>query len=265
MANNKFPSSIREINEFDEDTKQNIYRSLIPEWIYSEIGIDSETFIKNGHKVISFRCPQGSRALEITVRNEAKDIDPVMYLHLADTFTNQLLVLLVQVNDPTAPRFNTDRDEDGNVTNFGTVGRNKPAELAAMKYGLAPGQIRSGLRSFRRTVPIFEQFVADMGHDLFFIEPLAYHNAIVFERYGFNYLRGLNEMRGIDAEFRPEGEYFRRLGNDNPFRPITAWKSIRGRSWAIHDGILGHPFTGFQMYKRVGKDAGVNTFENAIW
>jgi len=265
LTNNKFPSSIREINDLDKDAKESIYRTLIPDWIYRDIGIDNKTLTKNGHRVVSFRYPQGSRALEITVKNEAKDIDPVMYLHLADTFTNQLLVLLVQVNDPTAPRFNTDRDEEGNITNFGTVGRNIPAELAAMEYGLAPGQIRPGLRSFRRTVPIFEEFVANMGHDLFFIEPLAYHNAIVFERYGFNYLRGLNEMRHIDTQFRPDGEYFQRLNDNNPFRTSSAWRSIRGRSWAIHDGILGHPFTGFQMYKRIGKDSGVNTFENAVW
>jgi len=260
-----YPHSIREINDLDNYTKIDIYKTLIPEWVYSDFAIDPATFTKNEHKVIHFRCPRGSRALEITVKNEARDIDPILYLHMADTFTNQLLVLLVQVNDPKSPRFNTDRDEQGNTTNFGTASRNIPAELAAMEYGLAPGQIRAGLRSFRKTVPIFEQFVERMGHDMFFIEPLAYHNAIIFERYGFNYLRGLTEMRQIDARFRPNGELYQRLDNSNPFRQVDVWNSIRGRSWAIHDGILSHPFTGFQMYKYIGKESGVNTFKDAIW
>lgn len=265
MTTQNYPNSIREINNLPIPEKELIYRSLIPDQILSDYGIDSESFAKNNHKVVFFRCPAGSRAVEITVKNEAKDIDPLLYLNVADTFNNQLLVLLVQVNDPTSPRFNTDQDEQGNPTNFGTTSRNIPAEKAAMAYGLAPGQIRSGLRSFRKTVPIFETFVGQMGHDIFFIEPLAYHNAIVFERYGFNYLRGLREMQQIHQEFQPGGDYFNKLEANNPFRQQDAWQSVRGRSWAIHDGILGHSFTGFQMYKRLGKHAGIKTFPDAIW
>lgn len=267
MSDPHYPRSIREINSLSESEKVEIYRSLIPQQIFTDFGIDGQTFIKDGHKVVWFRCPSGSRAVEITVKNEAKDIDPLLYLNMADTFNNQLLVLLVQVNDPNSPRFNTDYDEQGNPTNFGTSSRNIPAEKAAMDYGLAPGQIRSGLRSFRKTVPVFEEFVSRMGHHMFFIEPLAYHNAIVFERYGFNYLRGLKEMQRIHVEFQPSGDYYKKLHEqvDNPFRQPDAYQSVRGRSWAIHDGILGHSYTGFQMYKQLGKDAGIHTFPDAIW
>jgi len=134
-----------------------------------------------------------------------------------------------------------------------------------LQAGLAPGQVRQGLRAFKQSIPHFEKFVKNMGHALFLIEPLAYHNAIVFERYGFNYIRGYSEMTRIHQEFQPGGSLHARLTADNPFRHPDAWKSIRGRSWAIHDGILGHPFTGFQMYKRVGIHAGINTFPHAEW
>ncbi len=136
-----------------------------------------------------------------------------------------------------------------------------------MNAGLAPGQVRKGLRAFKDSVPIFEQFVRNMGHDMFLIEPLAYHNAIVFERYGFNYLRGRKDMIEINDEFQPDGALHRKLreSEGNVFRQADAWQTISGRSWAIHDGILGHPFTGFQMYKRVGIHAGIETFPNATW
>ncbi|MEL6310279.1 MAG: hypothetical protein AAFQ52_19225 [Chloroflexota bacterium] len=193
------------------------------------------------------------------------DRDPIMYLNLADTFNNQLLVLLVVVNDPHAERFNVDIDQDGNPTNYGTSSRNVSAELDAMNAGLAPGQIRPGLRAFRRSVPVFETFVENMGHDMFMIEPLAYHNAIVFERYGFNYMRGLKDMHLIHEQFQADGELHQRLDDENPFRQEIYANRIIGRSWAIHDGILGHPFTGFQMYKRIYKHAGIETFPNATW
>jgi hypothetical protein len=258
-----FPHSIREINSLPDPEKHTIYQTLIAPWILEDFKID--TYVTGLHAQIQYLCPGGSRAMELSVKHDPADRDPLLYMNMADTFNNQILVLLVVVNDPAAPRFNVDVDQQGNRTNFGTTSRNLPAELAAKKAGLAPGQIRKGLRSFRRTVPIFEDFIRKMGHDMFMIEPLAYHNAIVFERFGFNYIRGLKDMKEIHQGFQEGGDFRRKLTDNNPFRSLDAWQSVRGRSWAIHDGILGHPFTGFQMYKRIGKDAEVNTFPDATW
>lgn len=260
-----WPNSIREINDLPEDEKRSIYQTLLPEWLFTTYGMDRQTLTISGQEVVNFRFPKGSRALEISVRRHFHDIDPLLYLNMADTFNYQLLVLLVVVNDLDTPRFNIDVDQDGNATHLGTSGRNLDVEQAAMNAGLAPGQIRSGLRSFKQTVPLFESFVQRLGHDLFLIEPLAYHNAIVFERYGFSYLRGQQEMISIDRNFHPGGDLYQKLASDRVFRQPEVWKTIRGRSWAIHDGILGHPFTGFQMYKRIGINAGVNTITDAIW
>jgi hypothetical protein len=259
------PSSIREINALSDNEKRSIYKLLLPDWIYTAYDINPDSLTKNGKEVVKFRCPNGSRAVEIFAKRDIYDRDPALYVNVADTFNNQLLVLLVVVNDPDSPRFDTDVDEHGNSTQFGTTGRNLVAEELAMKAGLAPGQIRRGLRSFSQSVPIFEDFVHKMGHDIFLIEPLAYHNAWIFERYGFNYMRGYKEMFWIDREFRPGGKLHLKLSNDQVFRREDFWKSVRGRSWAIHDGILGHPFTGFQMYKRLGTHAGICTFPDALW
>jgi hypothetical protein len=260
-----WPNSIREINSLPEPEKQAIYRTLLPDWLYTRYSVDPETLTVNGQSVVSFRCPHGSRALELSVKRFASDLDPMLYLNMADTFNNQLLVLLVVVNDPESPRFNTDIDEYGNPTHLGTTGRNLVAEEEAMRAGLAPGQIRRGLRSFKQAVPLFEKFVHNMGHELFLIEPLAYHNAVLFERHGFNYMRGYREMVRIHTEFQNGGELQRKLTADRVFRQPPAAESIRGRSWAIHDGLLGHPFTGFQMYKRIGTHAGINTAPDVPW
>ena len=134
-----------------------------------------------------------------------------------------------------------------------------------MRAGLGPGQVRRGLRLFRAALPTFERFVSRMGHDLFFIEPLFYHNAITFERYGFAYAQGLRTMRLIHEEFQPGGSLHARLDGSTPFRHPDAWQTISGRSWAIHDGIMNGAFAGVQMYKRVGVHAGIQTFPGARW
>ncbi len=259
------PNSIREINALPESEKRQIYGSLLPDWLASRYNIDRDAGTYDGIEVARFRCPTGSRAVEIDVKRRAQDIDPMLYLNMTDTFNNQLLVLLVVINDPESERFNVDVDTEGNRTHFGTVSRNLPAELEAMRAGLAPGQVRRGLREFKQLVPLFETFVGKMAHDLFLIEPLSYHNAIIFERYGFAYVRGLQEMRSIDQGFRPDGYLYAKLNENNPFRHPQCALTVRGRSWAIHDGILGHPFTGFQMYKRLGHTAGINTISEATW
>lgn len=252
-----WPSSIREINDLAEKQKQAIYRTLLPDWLLASPDMHNH--------IIQFRCPKGSRAVEITVKRNAEDSDPIYYLNMADTFNNQLLVLLAVVNDLDSPRFNIDIDEHGNPTQLGTVGRNIAAEVAAMNAGLAPGQIRRGRRVFRRLMPVFEEFVRNLQHSMFLIEPLAYHNAILFERYGFGYVKGQQEMERIHREFQPGGQLSQLLTPDNPFRQPAAAATVRGRSWAIRDGILGYPFAGFQMYKLLGKELGINTFPDAQW
>lgn len=259
------PPSIREINQLPLPEKHRIYSQLLPDWLFQRFGIDRHTLMWGTHKAVTFRFPEESRSLEVTVKRTPHERDPILYLHVADTFNNQIMVLLVIANDLNAPRFDVDVDQDGHPTYWGTAGRNIPAEIAAMKAGLAPGQVRRGLRAFRSMVPMFETFVDQMGHDRFFIEPMAYHNAIVFERYGFQYVRGLREMQQIHTDFLPGGRLHQRLTGENPFRQPVAWKAIRGRAWAIHDGILGYPYTGFQMYKRIGHHGNVETFPNSIW
>jgi hypothetical protein len=111
----------------------------------------------------------------------------------------------------------------------------------------------------------FEEFITSLEHDMYFIEPLYYHNAIIFERYGFAYQMGKRQMDSIQAGFQPGGELCQRLDGSSPFRPSHAADSIRLRSWAIHDGILGEPFTNITMYKRVGKSANIDTALGCKW
>jgi hypothetical protein len=227
-------------------------------------GIDPETLTDEEGAAL-FAVVPGPSSVELSLRHTPDAEDPLLYLHLADTTSNQIEVVLFVVNDPYAERFDTDRLPDGTSTYFGTQGRNVPEEIRAMKAGLAPGQVRRGLRLTRDVTPILEGFVNALHHDAFYIQPLAYHNAILFERMGFAYALGLGRMEWIHREFNPGGLLSRRLDGSTPFRQSGAGKSVRGRSWAIHDGIMGMAYDGIKMYKRAGIHAGIVTFPNAAW
>jgi hypothetical protein len=261
----RWATSIREINDLPREEKRAIYQTLIPDWVYPMFEIDLDSESVPGSNQIRVRCPGGSSSAEISVYPSVDAGEPALYLHLGDTLNGQLAVLLVVVNDPSSPRFNTDVDEQGCSTFLGTRSRNVPEEIQAMNAGLVPGQVRRGLRVFRSAIPVFERFVSRVGHDLYFIEPLFYHNAIAFERYGFAYSQGFQKMCRIHQEFLPGGRLHASLNNSTPFRSPEAWQTISGRSWAIQDGILGEPFNGVHMYKRVGMSAGVQTFPDAKW
>ena len=258
--------SIRGINDLQGDMPEAIYRTLIPDALLDQYQIDPCTLCDAaGNRLVEFACPRGVGTVELRVWHQAGAQDPLLYLQLADTINNQLSVLLFVANDPTSPRFGVDRDPSGQRTQFGTVYRNIEAEIAAMHAGLAPGQVRRGLKLTRKLIPIFEAFVSRLGHQIFFMEPLAYHTALLFERYGCAYSQGRAKMEWINREFGPCGELSQRLDGSTPFRQPSAQFTSRGRSWAIHDGILGEHFTGMRMYKRVGVNGGVCTFPEGHW
>jgi hypothetical protein len=257
--------SIRQINNLPLAQRDAVYRLLLPSEALLRFGIPSSLTDTAGRPLFTCLGEAGTSSVAISLRRSWEDEDPVLYLELSDTLNNQLEVLLFVINDPEAPRFNIDRMPDGCPTDFGTTCRNIAEEVRAMEAGLAPGQVREGARLARRLVPRFEEFVARLGFDRFHVRPLAYHSAILFERYGFSYTIGRGRMEWIHQEFAPGGVLYRRLDGSTPFRRESAAWSVRGRSWAIHDGILEEPFTGVQMYKRVGIHAGICTYPDAVW
>jgi len=256
------PSTIGGINKLPEDEKRAIYARYIPEELKDRFSLPELTHRKD---LLQFRFAQGSSDVEMRVYHQPGFPDPVLYAHLSDTMNGQIHVLLYILNDPAAPRFDVDRMPDGSPTRFGTLARNLEAERAAMEHGLAPGQIRRGLRPLQPATAAFEEFIASLGHDMYFVEPLYYHNAVIFERYGFAYQMGKRRMEAIHAGFQEGGELAQRLDNSSPFRTRRAVKSIRLRSWAIHDGLLGETFTNVTMYKRVGKSADISTTPGCAW
>jgi hypothetical protein len=258
--------SIRQINDLPEPVKEAIYRFLVPDEVLREHGIDQSSLADvEGNRLVSFNCPKGSGVLEVDIRPAVDFPDPLLYLELVDTRLNQIEVLLLVINDPKSERFETDRDWRGERTKFGTFRRNIPEEVRAMEAGLAPGQVRAGLRLSRQLIWLLEEFCRRLGHDYYLMEPLAYHNAIRFERMGASYVEGLRRMKWINGAFQPGGPLHAALDGSTPFRRPDAWQTIRGRSWAIHDGILGEPWHGIRMYQQVGKHAGVDTFPGGLW
>jgi acetoin utilization protein AcuC len=258
------PSTIGGINKLPENEKRAIYARYIPKPLLERFNLpDAES--QRIQSFLKFKFAPGSSDVEMSLFHELRFPDPILYAHLSDTLNGQIHVLLYILNDPESPRFDVDRMPDGSPTRFGILKRNMVAEQAAMEAGLAPGQVRRGLRLLHEAMNAFEEFVASLGHDVYFVEPLYYHNAVIFERYGFAYQMGKRRMEGIHSGFAEGGALRQSLDDANPFRSSKAANSIRLRSWAIHDGILGEPFTNVTMYKQVGKFAGLNTTPGCEW
>jgi hypothetical protein len=258
-------STIGGINLLPEAEKRAIYARLIPPELLGRFDIPPSLTDRQGRSLVQLDSAAGSGDASMALYHQHGFPDPILYGHLTDTLTGQIHVLLYILNDPHSPRFDVDRMPDGRTTRFGTLLRNLQAEQAALEAGLAPGQVRSGMRLLPSAVVAFEEFVQSLGHDLYFVEPLYYHNAIIFERYGFAYQVGRKLMERIQAGFSKGGELLPLLDGSTPFRQPRAANGIRLRSWAIHDGLLGQPFTDVTMYKHVGKSAGISTCPNCSW
>lgn len=261
------PVTIRALNSLPENPKLRLYRALIPVQVLAEFDINPRTW-KNPDKLqqVRLEAEAGSDKVKITawygedIRNE------FFYLELADNQYSGIDLNFLVANNPLAERFRTDVDDTGNETLFGTVHRNHGEEERAKRAGLAPGQIREGLRSSSIVFNHIETFLTMMSHHAFFLEPLSYVSAWIFEKRGFAYSKGHQLMDIIHKEFQPGGELHKALDGSTPFRQPDQWNTVRGRAWAIHDGILekiDRKWDDLKMIKQVGRHAGVNTFPDA--
>ena len=254
-------SSIRAINRLDKPEKEQIYSCLLPQRLRDVLGLAKNSLCNPaGERLIDIIAPAGLALVRIEARSKPVGGVVVFFLELSDTQFQQMELSFCIIRDPTAPRYAVDVDETGANNWFASQGRNIPEELRAMRAGLFPNQTHHGLQLFVTFFPLLERFTDALGMQMIVAEPLTYDNAIRYEKYGFDYLRGKRLMLEIDREFQPEGRYFMRLDRSTPFRMPGMERTVSGRSWAIHDGILDEPWDGVQIYRMIGVHAGVNTF-----
>jgi len=266
--------TLLEINSLDVAEKENIYAGLIPPRMFGLLGIAAGSFCNSlQQRLVKIVAPEGMNFARIEVRSHPGERRTVFFLDIAGTHFSQMELSFCIINDPAAPRFDVDLDEQGNDNCFTALGRNIPEEIRAMEAGLLPNQTSRGLRMFGEFFQLFERFVDSLGIDMILGEPLTYDNAVRYERYGFDYLGGRLLMQEIDRQFRPGGLLFCRLDGSTPFRRPGMEKTVHGRSWAIHDGILAGPWDGLpeesqllmpwedvRIYRMIGSPAAVNTF-----
>ena len=228
---------------------------------------------------ITWKSPDSSQPVRLTANPDTSSVEIILHsdkihpdnlfeLQLSDNYSNRVELGFMQVNDPDSPRYDIEFDEAGRPTLLGTARRNKVEEEKAMLGGLAPGQTRSGLRTSEMVFEHLETFLVTLGHQEYFLEPLTYASAWLFERRGFAYMRGHKLMNEVQVEFQPGGRLHSALDGSTPFRQQDQWQTVRGRAWTIHDGVLDSidaRWDGLRMVKQIGKCAGVNSFPDAIY
>ena len=263
------PFTIRQLNNLPENVKQRMYRGLIPPALLTRFAIDPIHWTDiNKEQRVFVKAEGNSEKVLITAQSSSDASDEFFALELADNSLNGIELNLIVLNDPATPRFSIDQTEDGSQTMFGTLKRNLKAEEQALSAGLAPGQVRAGLGGSRLVFEQVEAFLSMLGHRAYFLEPLTYASAWVFERRGFAYVRGHKLMDDIHREFQPGGRLDRCLDDGSTFRKRNQADSVRGRAWAIHDGILETidlRWDNLRMVKQIGRHAGVETFPQAAY
>jgi hypothetical protein len=243
-----------------------LFRLLIPKDCFRRFGISPENFQDaNAQRRLKVLYRDQGRILNVRIVDLEDQMDPIYSIFIEEYGEDGVGVMGLNINDPRSPRFQVDLDEMGRIpADELSRRRNLPEEISALNAGLAPGQVKKGLRLFGEALQGIEAFATALGKKYVYGEPLAYHNAITYERHGFGYAFRTfqDEMEWINKEFRPpHGILYRRLDASTPFRHPGYHRTVRGRSWAIHDGVLGRPWSKPWMVKEVGVHAGVRTLK----
>ena len=261
------PVSLHEvITSWDTERQHQLFRILLPIDRLVQYGIDPITLTDAQERPITRVLIDATQAgIRLELYHSSDAVDAMMEFELRDTLFNQIEVVWLAIQDPLAPRFNIDVMPSGQATLRGSTQRNLEAEADALAHGLAPGQIRFGLHEFAREVERMETFMLCLGQRDYVAQPLYYHTAVLFERAGFSYLQGQSRMERIHAGFSANGEMRHRLGGPSPFRQPALAGSVRGRAWAIHDGILDEHWDRVRMVKRLGVNAKIDTCPGVPW
>ncbi len=268
MGDFALPIAIRTVNGLPQEAKQRIYRMLIPSPLLTRFNINPITWRVADGDCIQLNARPETNVVQLSAKISPDASDAFFFVELADNSYNGINLNFLMLSDPASERFQTDVDADGNSTYWGTVTRNLKEEARAIRAGLAPAQIRTSLSGSQMFFQQLDAFLTFMGHQAISLEPLTYASAWVFEKRGFAYMRGHKLMDDIHREFQPGGALHGALDSSTPFRQRDQWKSVRGRAWAIQDGILdaiSARWDGLAMMKQVGKHAGVNTFPEAVY
>ncbi len=258
--------TIARLNSLPREERNQIYLQLIPPSLFGKFLIDPKSLTNPyGERVVTGIFPPDENIGCIEVRHRSSDQDCIFSCQVSlEAFMQSLHLDFIIINDPFSERFNIDLDEDGKETLFGTRSRNIPEEIRAMKAGLAPGMVRKGLRLLGEFSIGLNRFLDTLGLKTITISAFFYHNAILWEKHGFTYFRGLKAMERIHQEFQPNGLMAQKMDGSTPFRQKGMERTVRGRSWAIHDGVyveaFGEEWESPVMYKTLGKAYSVNTF-----
>ena len=260
------PTSVRELLTLPVVERSPFLDYLVPPELTAHFGLP-ESRSWQSDAVSPFRwvdLPE-SNTLRIEVWPDPGGEDPALALELGDTYYGHLEAAWIVINDVSAPRYDVDRDPHANPAPSGSSIRNLREEIRALSAGLAPNQVRPGLKMFRPLIARIEGLASLLRIGILYVAPLAYHNAIKYEKYGFTYAAGQEELEWIHREFGPGGVLRRRMDGCRPFRMPWMAETVRGRSWAIHDGILERRWMAPQMYKFVGRSFSTCTFPDAPW
>ena len=263
--------SIAKLNRLPKDERDRFYLNLVPRSIFEQFEIDPKTLLnKYGERVVRGIFPPDENFGCIEVLHRMGDKDCIFSCQISlESFMESLHLDFLIINDPFSERFQVDVDEEGRDTLYGARSRNLPEEKRAMEAGLAPGMVRQGLRLMRESTQRLDVFMESLGLKSITTDAFFYHNAILWEKYGFTYFRGKKEMDKIHKEFQPGGLLFEKLDDSTSFRRKGMEKTIRGRSWAIYDWIYEDVFDEEWespiMYKIQGKGFQVNTFPDQVY
>lgn len=242
------------LNRLTDEQRGRLVRSLVPEAVWGQHARLVEAGLAAGDAddlQAVCRPVQGELKLRSPAARAGRDF--AFLLDLDERDGGEIELAFIQINDLMRARYDIDVDEDGLSTLLGTARRNIAAEVRAMEAGLGPGQVRHGLGCFAEFMGRLSDFCQAVGCARIQLQPLTYHNALMYERAGFAYTSGRAVMERIDAGFQPGGDYFARLDGSTPFRRPEAAGDQRLRSWAIHDGVLGHPMPELRMHREIGR------------
>ena len=215
-------------------------RGWCPTSCFDRFGIDPATLCdRDGARLVRVTAPADKPWARVEVRSSAEDRDPALLVDVEMSPLSVPELAFVQITDP-AGRALRDRPRPGRARHAlrHRVAQRGGGGAARCRTASPPARCGGACGCSRGCSTRWRASARLIGKEIYLIEPLFYHSAILYERRGCGYLMGRDVMEEIHAGFsrgRVAAHGARRLLAD--FRAPEAARTVRGRSWALHDGV----------------------------
>ncbi len=240
-----------EINVLPSRVREEIYLRLVPDRLLAVVCLDRhDADGQRGHVPVRIAAPDGAAWARVELRAKPDDRDPALLLDIGHVGVRRARAV-ARADQRSVGR----RALPSTATRTVSTPCSAPSAATRSRSGAPwppgspPARCDPGSACWGRCWSRWTTFAGSSGRSSTSWSRSSITRPSSTSDAAAATSSGASAWRQIHQGFQPGGDLHRRLDDSSPFRRRGLERTARGRSWAIHDGVLDDPWQGVKMFR----------------